>query len=239
MSTYTPRLKTVLNPAALLMMRIPGVRNPEDAQSATISSLNDLPPVYPGTVDYYSSEREVYFSNQREYFESGSAPTATSTIVESEKIRFPVVFKPVSDEMTRLEKVAESGNEVDFIEVAKKTAWTDRSPDDIIRGIQLAFQAGAHLFARKLATEGARQYPDHQELQKYARILAPPRVIKNNLPPDLTIRANREWLKAHWGEYKGQWIALRNGDLLGIALTLGELKDQIGQTDGILFTQGL
>jgi hypothetical protein len=145
---------------------------------------------------------------------------------------------PVEFELEALEIAADSGDEQAFIEAARNIQWELRPPEDFLRAIQLAFAAGAHLYARILATRGAEQFPDHQELQKYARILAPPRIIRNNLPPDPTIRANREWLKAHGGEYKGQWIALRNGELLGTASTLGELKEQIGQTDNILFTTG-
>ena len=37
-----------------------------------------------------------------------------------------------------------------------------------------------------------------------------------------------EWLAAHWGEYPGEWVAVRDGQLLGHAWTLDELERQIG-----------
>ena len=141
-------------------------------------------------------------------------------------------------EMAALDQAAGAGDEGAFLEAARSIQWETCPPEDFLRAIQFAFAAGAHLYARILATRGAQLYPQHQELQKYARILAPPKVIARNLPPDPTLRANRAWLKAHWGEYKGQWVALKNGDLLGTAPTLNELTNRIGQTEGILFTRG-
>jgi len=37
-----------------------------------------------------------------------------------------------------------------------------------------------------------------------------------------------EWLDEHWGEYPGEWVAVRDGMLLGHARTLKELERQIG-----------
>jgi hypothetical protein len=37
-----------------------------------------------------------------------------------------------------------------------------------------------------------------------------------------------EWLNEHWGEYPGEWVAVREGVLLGHAFTLDELERQLG-----------
>jgi len=36
-----------------------------------------------------------------------------------------------------------------------------------------------------------------------------------------------DWLKEHWDDYPGQWVAVRDGQLLGHAATLSELERQI------------
>lgn len=141
-------------------------------------------------------------------------------------------------EMVGLEKSAEAGNEQAFIEAAQAISWQTRPPGDFLRAIHFAFAAGAHLYARRLAAKGAEQYPEHQELQKYARILAPPKVIQSNLPPDPTLGANRDWLKKHRHNYSEQWLALKNGELLGTAITLQKLMGRVGKREGILFTKG-
>ncbi|MBU1660544.1 MAG: hypothetical protein KKD28_03620 [Chloroflexi bacterium] len=241
MSIYTGIPTRNPNLAALLMMNFLGARDPEDAQSITIGGLSDLPPVYPGTIDQHSQDRYIYFSDLREDLVDKSTSTGTSIVTEDVKIvRFPVFFESeiIDHEMIQLERAAESGDERAFIEVAKNINWENRSPENYLRGIQFAFGAGAHMYARRLATEGAEKYPEHQELQKYARILAPPKIIQSNLPPDPTLRESREWLKAHAYKYRGQWLALKNGELLGVAATLRELRNRVGRRDDILFTKG-
>ena len=49
-----------------------------------------------------------------------------------------------------------------------------RTPDDIVSGIDQALTRGEAELARQLAVEGAERYPNHDELNKCARVLAPP-----------------------------------------------------------------
>ncbi|MCI0394981.1 MAG: hypothetical protein L0322_08570, partial [Chloroflexi bacterium] len=95
------------------------------------------------------------------------------------------------------------------------------------------------LVARNLALEGAERYPDHVELQKMARILAPPKVTVSKRPPDPGIKGNMAWLNTHWDEYKGQWVALRGGQLLAMADSFEGIIDQVGpiKNTGILVTK--
>jgi hypothetical protein len=37
------------------------------------------------------------------------------------------------------------------------------------------------------------------------------------------------WLKQHWDEYRGKWIAVRHGELLAAADSLDEIVDQVGE----------
>jgi hypothetical protein len=74
-------------------------------------------------------------------------------------------------------------------------------------------------------------------MQKYARVLAPPRVLHSNLPPDPTIRANHAWLRGHRLAHRGQWVALRNGELLAAAPTLHELTERFDVSPTLLYTR--
>lgn len=141
------------------------------------------------------------------------------------------------DEMTQLEAVAQTGDERAFLAAQKAIAWEQRPPQDYIRAIQWALSSGAYLIARQLSTQGAERHPQHSELQKYARILAPPKVTRSDLPPDPTLRTNRDWLKTHGDVFKGQWVALRDGQLLGSAASLKALAAQLGDTTDILLTK--
>src|SRR5438128_10208154 len=48
------------------------------------------------------------------------------------------------------------------------------TPDDLVQAIRQALEAGEAGRARQLALESAQRYPAHAELQRYARVLAPP-----------------------------------------------------------------
>jgi hypothetical protein len=143
------------------------------------------------------------------------------------------------DGMAMLEVAAELSDETAFAQAASEIDWSQRSADDFARAVRLALAAGAHLVARHLAAQGARLYPDHPELQKMAHTLAPPRVVKADLPPVPSVRANQDWLRSHAGEYKGQWVALQNGVLLVAAATASELKTHLENKDHILVTKVL
>jgi hypothetical protein len=132
---------------------------------------------------------------------------------------------------------AELGNEVLFVRALSQINWAHRPASDYVRGVRLALAAGAHLQARSLATQGAQRYPDHVELQKMARILAPPRVVRTGLPADPSLRADRQWLQANRSRYAGRWIALKQGRLLAAGETVSELRAKLGDLRGTLVTK--
>ena len=141
--------------------------------------------------------------------------------------------------MQQLAAAADQGNESMFLTAKQTIDWSRRPAADFARAIRWALAAGAYLAARNLATQGAEQYPEHQELQKFAYLLAPPKVIQRDLPPDPSIRADRDWLIAHSHEYRGRWVALRRGELLASAASFNDLADQVEVKPGILFTKVL
>jgi hypothetical protein len=112
-----------------------------------------------------------------------------------------------------------------------------QSPDDYLQALARALRTGEFGRARQLATEGAARYPDHAELAKSARVLAPPTVTRASRPLTADIRANRVWLKAHRQDYAGQWIALRDGYLLAAAPSFDALVAHVDETRDVLMTK--
>jgi hypothetical protein len=100
--------------------------------------------------------------------------------------------------------------------------------------IRLALWAGHHGLAHTLVVEGARRFPGHPELHKMARILAPGRPTYTFGPADPSTEADMGWLNAHWDEYRGRWVAVRNGEFLGAATVLDDLVAQIGDIKGVM-----
>ena len=143
------------------------------------------------------------------------------------------------DGIAALEIAAQAGDEVAFMRTANQIDWQQRPTADFVRAVHLALTAGAHLLARRLATRGAQLHPDHPELQKMARILAPPRVLRTDLPPGPSLRANQAWMRANAARYRGRWVALDSGVLLAHAPTARELKQQLATTRGLFLTRML
>ena len=212
-----------------------GIRVAGDEPAITSGSLRDLPVGDPGTATWWSgiptaphlrgapadySLSETYTESARETF----AEVTTDTV-------------QADYEMAQLEAAAQAGDERAFVAAQRRINWQRRSPEDFIRAIQLALSSGAHLAARNLSASGAARFPDREDLQKYARVLAPPRVIRTKLPANPAVKANRDWLVNHSDAYHGQWVALRNGELVGSAKTLKVLSDQLGDTKGLLLTK--
>jgi len=123
-------------------------------------------------------------------------------------------------------------------ESARETAdASPHTPEDFVRRIQMALEQGAFPSARYFATLGAAHYPDHLALGQYAKVLAPPTVMRRAVPPTTAVRANRDWLNAHGKDYRGHWVALQHGKLRGVADSLGALVEQVGNTTGVLLTR--
>jgi hypothetical protein len=132
---------------------------------------------------------------------------------------------------------ADSGDEDSFVRAMQFVDWSGCSTKGFVDAVYLALKAGAHLAARNLATEGAQRYPQSPSLQKMSRLLSPPRVLRTNLPPVPYLGANKEWMQNHAVEYRGRWVALREGKLVASAPTARELKAQVKAFEGILVTR--
>lgn len=139
---------------------------------------------------------------------------------------------PAGEAMARLEVAAEASTVFDvspFVAAYKATDWEERTADDYDRAIHLALSIGAGPIAQELAMDGVKRYPDHAELQKAAYILAPPKVISSTSPRDPSAKSDMAWLKQHWDEYRGKWVAVRHGELLAAADSLDEIVAQVGE----------
>jgi hypothetical protein len=138
----------------------------------------------------------------------------------------------VHDVLQSLIEPAESGNTTRFLERLKDIDWDRRSADEFIRAVDLALKAGAHFAARDLATQGAEIHFDSEELQKYARVLAPPKPLAKTAKSDVRPKANIQWLTANKHNYKGQWVAIKNGVFITSAKTYKALIAELGNIKG-------
>jgi hypothetical protein len=125
----------------------------------------------------------------------------------------------------------QAGDVAAFAEMLAAAGWQDKSPAFIKRAIEMTLHLELVALARRLADYGRDHYPGNPYFSNIAVIIAPPRVLNAHLPPVPGVSASMEWLNRHAGEYRGQWIALRGGQLLGADSSRQKLVKKLG--DGV------
>jgi hypothetical protein len=121
-----------------------------------------------------------------------------------------------------------------FIAAVHGVNWGMRSAGELKDTIERALSLGAFVVAQQLAVEGARQHGDDASAKRLARMLAPARIVRTDLPADPGVLQNHEWLKKHASQYRGRWVALANGELLLSGDSIAELKTKLGGRSGVL-----
>ena len=121
---------------------------------------------------------------------------------------------------------------------ARGLPTTYNSPEDFINGIKSDFERGGLHIARQLAFRAVELYPEHEQIQYYAHVLAPPKVTVVPSTPERrqTILADQAWMDKNRLNYIRRWVALRNGELLADAASLDELAAKVGDLKGTFFT---
>jgi len=106
-------------------------------------------------------------------------------------------------------------------------------PDDEEEAIKLLghlIGEGAVEEARTLVKEFSQRWPDSPKVQKWARVLEPPktRVLKGrrSRPRD----REYAWLRQHAREYPGQWLALRGDQLIAADTDVAKVLEIVNST---------
>lgn len=99
-----------------------------------------------------------------------------------------------------------------------------RRPEELCAAIDLALQQEMVEQARELAQVGTQFFPGHERIQRAARVLAPPDAHAVRLPPAQDLKRSRRWVRENANKYRGQWVAVRSGKLLGVGASLEEVR---------------
>ena len=142
--------------------------------------------------------------------------------------------------LTSLRDAAEKADVQRFSEICESTDWGARSSSEITQAIRLALKAGAVMTARQLASKGAACHPESLLLQKYARLLAPPELIRTDLPARPGVQEDLAWFAQHVATHRRRWVALRDGKIVAEGSTLREVLakvDKESPKEGLLLTR--
>lgn len=89
--------------------------------------------------------------------------------------------------------------------------WATHSPAELLVAIDLALALNLTRLAMRLAREGGALFPEHERVQQAARVIRPAEVLHTQSPPAKGLPASMEWFSQHAAEYRGQWVAVREG----------------------------
>lgn len=138
----------------------------------------------------------------------------------------------------RLETLAKRGETESFVRALQRVKWADRRASDFVRAIRLALNVSAPTAAKHLFILGQKYHPKSPQLSLYAKLFGEsPRASIRTLPANSTLVANREWLKENRAAYRGQWIALQNGNLIATGSSLDDLKSRVSESSNVLLTR--
>lgn len=138
-----------------------------------------------------------------------------------------------------LEIKAKQGSQ-SFAQTVQNIDWALQTPELFLHAIDLALALGMSTVATQLAREGFRRYPNHARLQSAHMVLTP--VKAHALPEtgDASIANSMREINLQMEKYRGQWVALKEGEVMAAAATLKALHSQLQSDDrSILITKVL
>lgn len=140
------------------------------------------------------------------------------------------------DVLAFLELAAEANDGAQFEQIALILDWASQPPRSIVRAVKLALMVGCSRLARQLAERGYQLYRDDPELHRLAAVLAPPLISRIHPAAHSSWPLNRQWLKSHAHEFRGQWVALDHGRLIAAGTSLADLRAQVGTDLDVFMT---
>lgn len=126
-----------------------------------------------------------------------------------------------------LERLIRERTPSEFASFVKNLDWSAQRPGELNLAIDLALREEMANLAIELAQLGKRLFPQNERVQRAARVLAPPIARPTHLPPTEGLKASRQWLREHTSEYRGRWVAVRDGELMAVGTSMKELETVI------------
>lgn len=201
---------------------------PFEYSEGTGPKVTPLPECWPGT-----SSRVVVVQSEQRQVPEDLAATEEMDMTDGEVGSVYSVWytggertdaRASDDLIPLLEQVASEADARTFVNLVEVVDWSVRRPDELTAAIDLALREERSVLATRLAQLGRVLFPHHGRIERAARVLAPGSAHSTTLPPVEGLSASRRWLRAHTDEYRGQWVAVRQGELVGVAPSLEEMR---------------
>jgi hypothetical protein len=119
--------------------------------------------------------------------------------------------------------------------VPQLSLWTV-NPMELSAALAAALSAGALRFAREIAITGAAAYPERSNFRALPEVEPAP-TPRTSPSRRHSPAANIAWLSVYAQDFKGKWIALRDGNLLGVSDSIEDVRSLARDGEGILITR--
>lgn len=150
-------------------------------------------------------------------------------LLRSEEVRVQTKPELSPDVLLKAcEEAAEKEHRGALADLVKKIDWQERNAEELRRVIELSLSLEMVRLARELAALGRRLFPDDKKIERIDYVIASPQVIGTRPAQDLKLKASKKWLVENASNYRGQWVAVREGNFLNSAPTLKKLHQLIG-----------
>lgn len=120
-----------------------------------------------------------------------------------------------------------------FATYVKGINWEQQAPEMFVHVIEQALEHSANEIAMRLAAQGTALHPEHARLAAIAQVLAPAVIRPAPAFPTNSLADAQPWLREHAAQYRQQWVALAQGQLLAVADSLRELRVQLASQDSL------
>lgn len=129
--------------------------------------------------------------------------------------------------LTTLAALAQAGDREGFLRALEHVGTARWPAEALVRAVDLALHLDLVEPAAALAREGVARFPGEERLARAVRVLTPGagRASVAERPGGLS--ASQAWLRDHAAPYRGQWVVVRDGVLLGASADLAALRDLI------------
>ena len=128
-----------------------------------------------------------------------------------------------------LEEAASLGDIDTFKELVQVISRAAYPAKKLLRAADLALSLNLISIAVEIVSVGKRHFPDNVPIQKLGRALSPPRIHKTPAIPRPGLALSQAWVHENASRYRGQWIAVRAGELVGSATRLKDLVEIVNQ----------
>jgi len=123
---------------------------------------------------------------------------------------------------------------------ARSHANESASLERVAHQLAELFSSGQVGQARAILAQLTRAQRNDQRIAKWERALSPPKVRLGEPGRTPSVEKNAAWLRSNGRAYAGQWVALRDGSLVGHHFDQAVLHRELearGELDGVLFVR--